>query len=115
MIGISAATETQSAENVLVKTPTLNRGLPQRLADFTTLAEGLDYAAQGVTGFNFYSGRGALAHALPFAELRRRALMTARKLLSTGLQRKERVAIVAETGPEFVITFFASQYAGLIP
>ena len=115
MSGISAATETQSAEKVLVKTPTLNRGLPQRLADFATLAEGLDYAAQGVTGFNFYSGRGALAHALPFAELRRRALMTARKLLSTGLQRKERVAIVAETGPEFVITFFACQYAGLIP
>ena len=115
MSGISAATETQSIEKVLVKTPTLNRGLPQRLADFTTLAEGLDYAAQGVTGFNFYSGRGALAHALPFSELRRQALMTARKLMSTGLRRKERVAIVAETGPEFVITFFACQYAGLIP
>ncbi len=99
----------------LARTPRLNRDLPQRLADFSTLAEGLDYAAQGVTGFNFYSGRGALEHVLPFSELRRRAVVTARKLLSTGLKRLERVAIVAETGPDFVISFFACQYAGLMP
>ncbi|MDE2384603.1 MAG: fatty acyl-AMP ligase [Alphaproteobacteria bacterium] len=104
-----------SEAQALVKTPTVNRDLPQRLADFSTLAEGLDYAAQGVTGFNFYSGRGSLAHVLPHAELRRQALVTARKLLSSGLKRMDRVAIVAETGPEFVITFFACQYAGLIP
>ena len=85
------------------------------MADFATLTEGLDYAAQGVTGFNFYSGRGALEHVLAHAELRRRALMVARKLMSTGLKRLDRVAIVAETGPDFVITFFACQYAGLIP
>ncbi len=115
MSGTSALTETLKTENVLVKTPTLNRDLPLRISDFSTLAEGLDYAAQGVTGFNFYSGRGALSHVLPFSELRRRALMTARKLMSIGLHRKERVAIVAETGPEFVVTFFACQYAGLIP
>ncbi len=99
----------------LVKTPTLNQNLPQRLADFSTLAEGVDYAAQGVTGFNFYSGRGALEHVLPHAEMRKRALILARKFLSTGLKRLDRVAIVAETGPDFVITFFACQYAGLIP
>jgi len=99
----------------LNKTPTVNQHLQQRLADFGTLAEGLDYAAQGVTGFNFYSGRGALEHVLPHAELRRRALALARKLMSTGLKRLDRVAIVAETGPDFVVTFFACQYAGLIP
>ena len=99
----------------LIKTPTTNQNLPQRLADFGTLVEGLEYAAQGVTGFNFYSGRGALEHVLAHAELRRRALVTARKLMSTGLKRLDRVAIVAETGPDFVVTFFACQYAGLIP
>ena len=100
---------------ILVKTPTLNQSLPQRIADFATLAEGLDYAAQGVTGLNFYSGRGALEYILPYSELRRRALILSRKLMSTGLKRFDRVAIVAETGPDFIVTFFACQYAGLVP
>ena len=101
--------------SALIRTPTLNRDLELRLADFATLAEGLDYAAQGATGFNFYSGRGVLEHVMPFSDLRRKALATARKLLSTGLKRLDRVAIVAETGPEFIISFFACQYAGFIP
>ena len=100
---------------LLVKTPTLNQNLSQRLADFATLAEGLDYAAQGVTGFNFYSGRGALEHVMPYSDLRRRALVLARRLMSTGLRRLDRVAIVAETAPDFIVTFFACQYAGLVP
>ena len=110
-----ALEEKKAQAEPLARTPRLNRDLPQRLSDFATLSEGLDYAAQGVTGFNFYSGRGALEHVLPFAELRRRAMVTARKLLSTGLKRLDRVAIVAETGPEFVVSFFACQYAGLLP
>ena len=96
-------------------TPRSNRHLPQRLAAFGTLAEGLDYAAQGKTGFNFYSARGAIEHVLPYAVLRQRALTTARKLLSLGLKRFDRVAVVAETGPDFMGVFFACQYAGLIP
>jgi fatty-acyl-CoA synthase len=112
----SLALEDKKADlGVLARTPRLNRDLPQRLANFSTLAEGLDYAAQGVTGFNFYSGRGVLEFVLPFSELRRRAMATARKLLSTGLKRFDRVAIVAETGPEFVVSFFACQYAGFMP
>ncbi len=99
----------------LARTPRANRDLPQRLADFNTLAEGLDYAAQGVTGFNFYSGRGALEHVQPYALLRKSAQSTARKLLSLGLKRGARVAVVAETGPDFMTVFFACQYAGLIP
>ena len=105
----------KAESSVLVKTPTLNQSLPQRIADFATLAEGLDYAAHGVTGLNFYSGRGTLEHVLPYVELRRRALVLARKLMSTGLKRLDRVAIVAETGPDFIVTFFACQYAGLVP
>lgn len=97
------------------RTPRSNRHLAQRLATFDTLAEGLDYAALGNTGFNFYSSRGALEHVLPYAVLRQRALTTARKLLSLGLKRFDRVAVVAETGPDFMAVFFACQYAGLIP
>ena len=96
-------------------TPTVNRSLAQNLASFGSLAEGLDYAARGATGFNFYSSRGALQTVLPYAELRRRAVSTARKLLSLGLKRGDRVAVVAETGPEFMAVFFGCQYAGLIP
>jgi fatty-acyl-CoA synthase len=96
-------------------TPTSNRSLLQNLAGFNSLAEGLDYAAKGVTGFNFYSARGSLGEVLPYAELRRRAVATARKLLSLGLKRGDRVAVVAETGPDFMGVFFGCQYAGLIP
>jgi len=96
-------------------TPTSNRSLPQDLAGFGSLVEGLEYAARGVTGYNFFSSRGSLETALPYSELRRRALVTARKLLSLGLSRGDRVAVVAETGPEFMAVFFGCQYAGLIP
>jgi fatty-acyl-CoA synthase len=101
--------------NGLVRTPRANRDLEQKLGGFATLAEGLDYAARGLTGFNFYSSKGVLAHVLPYAELRRMALTTARKLVSLGLKRGDRVAVVAETGPEFMAVFFGCQYAGLVP
>ncbi len=100
---------------LLSRTPRSNRDVPQQLGGFATLAEGLDYAARGVTGFNFYTGRGALDVVLTYSELRSQALSTARKLLSSGLKRLDRVAIVAETGADFMVTFFACQYAGLVP
>ncbi len=99
----------------LMRTPRKNVNLAQKLGGFSTLCEGLDYAAQGQTGFNFYSGRGALQHVVPYAQLRRRAMATARKLLALGLKRGDRVAVVAETGPEFMDVFFGCQYAGFIP
>ncbi|WP_119389423.1 fatty acyl-AMP ligase [Taklimakanibacter lacteus] len=89
--------------------------LAKVLGGFATLTAGLDYAARGVTGFNFYSSRGQLEHVLPYRELRTRAIATARKLLTTGLKRGERVAIVAETSPDFMAVFFGCQYAGLVP
>ncbi len=92
-----------------------NRELPQRLAGFSTLTEALDYAAQGQTGFNFFGNRGALAQSLSYADLRHRAISTARKLLSIGLKRGDRVAVVAETGADFMSVFFGCQYAGLVP
>jgi len=102
-------------EFVLKPTPHQNPVLAKVLGGFATLTAGLDYAARGVTGFNFYSSRGALEHVLPYRELRLRAIATARKLLTTGLKRGDRVAIVAETSPEFMAVFFGCQYAGLVP
>ena len=95
-------------------TPTLHT-LPFRAADFATLAEALDYAAQGETGANFYSGRGQLYAAMPYSVLREESRVLGRKLLGMGLQKGDRVALVAETNPDFLRFFFACQYAGLIP
>ena len=44
--------------------------VPLRAADFSTLSEALDYAAQGETGCNFYSDRGQLSAVLSYADLR---------------------------------------------
>jgi len=86
-----------------------------RWADFSTLIEALDYAAQGPTGLNFYSLRGELAEALPYADLRRTARELASDLLGRGLQPGDRVGLIAETDGDFVRAFFACQYAGLVP
>src|SRR5215468_6568064 len=68
-------------------TPTRNRHLKQRVGGFASVVEALDYAAKGEAGFNFYSGRGELVCALPYAELRSQAETTARRLLSLGFER----------------------------
>ncbi len=112
---VPADTAAQQDDVVLARTPRKTVGMKKILGEFATLTEGLDYAAQGDTGLNFYAPRGALQHVMPYSQLRARALETGAKLLNAGLKRGERVAIVAETGPEFVVTFFACQYAGLVP
>jgi fatty-acyl-CoA synthase len=88
---------------------------PLRPADFAGLAEALDYAAQGKAGANFYDGRGNLQAVLPYSELAARAKETARRMRGLGLERGARVALVAETTPDFLIFFFACQYAGVVP
>ncbi len=95
-------------------TPTASQ-IALRTADFATLAEALDYAAQGASGFNFYNGRGELRTVLSYAELRAESQILARRLLSLQLSRGARIAIVAETHPDFPRFFFACQYAGLTP
>jgi fatty-acyl-CoA synthase len=98
----------------VIATPT-RHDLPFRAADFATLTEALDYAAQGETGTNFYTGRGVIYASLTYRQLRLEALELAGKLLGLGLEQGDRVALVAETNPDFVRFFFACQYAGLIP
>jgi fatty-acyl-CoA synthase len=97
----------------LEATPTENK-LPLRAADFSNLAEALDYAAEGHTGCNFYNGRGELYAAVPYRDLRAQARRLARRLLSLGLERGARVALIADTNPDFARFFFACQYAGLV-
>jgi fatty-acyl-CoA synthase len=77
------------------------------------LTDALEYAAQGRTGYNFYDGKGVLSCALPYRDLRERALLLARRL--RGFARGSRVALVAHTHPDFAVVFFACQYAALVP
>ena len=98
----------RGSETALKPTPHRNPVLAKVLGGFATLTAGLDYAARGVTGFDFYSPRGELEHVLSYRELRVLALQTARKLLATGLRRGERVAVVAETSPDFMAVFFGA-------
>jgi fatty-acyl-CoA synthase len=98
----------------LTSTPT-NHALPFRAADFATLTEALDYAARGETGANFFTGRGAIYAALSYRELREQAMELAHRLLGLGLEAGARVALVAETNPDFLAFFYACQYAGLVP
>jgi fatty-acyl-CoA synthase len=100
--------------DTLVVTPTPDT-LPRRFADFNTLGEALDYAAGGVRGLNFHDPRGRLTRAYTFAELREDAVRAAWRLIAEGVGPKDRVAIIAETGPDFAALFFGAIYAGAWP
>ena len=89
--------------------------LALRKANFSTLCEALDYAAQGQTGVNFYNAKGEIYASSTYAELREEALALAHRLTGLGIERGGRVALVAETSPHFVRFFWACQYAGLVP
>jgi len=98
----------------MTPTPTLDE-LPRRFSDFDTLGDALDYAAQGKRGFNFHDARGTLARAYPFRELREDALAAARRLIVAGIKPGDRVALIADTEPQFCALFFGAVYAGALP
>ena len=106
-----------SSESTLTAspTPTICELQALRLADFDTLTEALEYAASGSKGFNFYNAKGGLRSVLPYQALKQNALVAAQRLSGLGLARGERVALIADTTPEFVELFFACRYAGLVP
>jgi fatty-acyl-CoA synthase len=89
--------------------------LPLRLADFNSLAEGLDYAARSEEGLRFYGSRGELEYEMSYATLQAVAMRRARQFNAFGLERSSRVGLVAATGPEFLTAFYGCQYAGLVP
>ena len=98
----------------LVATPNEDK-LPRRFSDFATFGEALDYAATGKRGLNFHDPRGKLVRVYPYAELRHDALAAARRLIAHGIQPGDRIALVAETGPEFAALFCGAVYAGAWP
>ncbi|NJN52510.1 MAG: AMP-binding protein [Gammaproteobacteria bacterium] len=87
-----------------------------RPGDFSCLNEALDHAARGSHGMTFFDGRGEVLRELSYRELRERAVLAARRLIALpGVSRGDRIALIAETRPEFAILFFACEYAGLVP
>ena len=111
-VAAEAPGATQYGPRVL---PTDRGGLPLSPGEFDTLCDALDYAAKADTGLNFFTVKGELNEPLSYRDLRERALIAAQKIARLGLERGERVAILAETKPYFHIHFFACQYAGLVP
>jgi len=101
-------------ESTLTPTPN-DCPLPRRRADFATFAEAIDYAARSQKGLNFHDMRGELVRAYPYSELREDALAMARRLVAAGIGKGDRVALVAETGPEFAALFCGAVYAGAWP
>jgi len=106
--------QTAGAETNWTPTPS-DDARPRRFADFATLGEALDYAAGGTRGLNFHDPRGNLIRAYPFAELRADALGVASRLIARGIAPGARIAMLAETGPDFAAAFFGAIYAGIWP
>ncbi|MEZ5829922.1 MAG: fatty acyl-AMP ligase [Dongiaceae bacterium] len=99
----------------LQATPTTSPGLATRRSDFDTICEALDYAARGETGFNFFTAKGDLAQVLTYRELRDRACDFAQGLVRLGLAKGERMLLIADTDPDFMVAFCGCQYAGVLP
>ncbi|MFZ5781919.1 MAG: fatty acyl-AMP ligase [Pseudomonadota bacterium] len=95
--------------------PTRNDRLALRRANFRTVPDMLDYAAEGQTGVTFYTVRGEVQAALAWTEIRRRAQATARRLIGAGFAPGDRLLLTADTWPGFFDLFFGCQYAGLLP
>ncbi|GAB5487057.1 MAG: fatty acyl-AMP ligase [Parasphingorhabdus sp.] len=98
----------------LCVTPTTDAH-PKRFSDFETLGEALDYAAQGQKGFNFHDARATLVRVYPYSELREDALVAAKQLIAFGVKPGDRVALIADTEPQFCALFFGAVYAGALP
>ena len=99
-----------------VLTPTPNDcDLPRRRSDFATFNEAIDYAARSDKGLNFHDMRGTLERVYPYAQMREDALEAAYRLMAMGIGKEDRVALVAETSPEFAALFCACTLMGAWP
>lgn len=115
MVSDVPGSEELLAERATVTSTPTEDSLARRFADFETLGEALDFAASGVRGLNFHDARGGLVRPYPFAELREDALAMARRLIAAGVKPEDRIALVAETSPDFAALFFGVVYAGAWP
>ena len=114
----SSDSEMMRADTDRSAVPALTRtegGVPRRFADFHTLGEALDYAATSACGLNFFDARAQNPRVLSYAELASDAREGAQRLIAKGVQPGDRIALIAETSPEFVSAFFAAVYAGALP
>lgn len=96
-------------------TPTCNQSLPHRYAGFSNVCQALDYAAKGETGVNFYNVEGELTESLSYAALRELATTLAARWAREEHLAGAVIGMIAETSPEFLVHFYAAQYAGLVP
>ncbi len=109
-----ATTQEAPASTGLIPTPNRDSH-PRRISDFATFGEALDYAALGQRGMNFHDARGNLARVYPFSELREDSLAAARRMIVHGVKPGDRIALVAETSPDFAALFCGAVYAGAWP
>lgn len=97
-------------------TPTPNDcELPRKRAQFATFNDAIDYAAKSRKGLNFHDMRGVLERVYPYSEMRDDAIQMAYRLIASGIKREDRVALIAETGPDFAALFCACVYTGAWP
>lgn len=97
-------------------TPTPNDcALPRIRADFATFNEAVNYAARSEKGLNFHDMRGSLECVYPYAAMRADAIAMAYRLVDAGVAKGDRVALIAETGPDFAALFCACVFAGAWP
>ncbi len=102
-------------QDTLIKPTPNDCALPRRRADFATFNEAIDYAARSEKGLNFHDMRGTLERAYTYREMREDGLAMAHRLVAAGIGRGDRVALIAETCPEFAALFCACIYAGAWP
>ena len=75
--------------------------LPRIRAQFETFCDAIDYAARSKKGLNFHDMRGQLERVYPYSEMREDAIEMAYRLIEAGIKKEDRVALIAETGPDF--------------
>ena len=98
----------------LVPTPN-DCPLPRIRADFATFNDAVDYAARSLKGMKFHDMRGELERVYPFSEMRADAVQMAYRLIDAGAKKGDRIALIAETGPDFAALFCACTLAGIWP
>ncbi len=89
--------------------------LPRIRADFATFNDAIDYAARSAKGMNFHDMRGELELVYPYAQMRTDALDMAYRLVASGITKGDRIALIAETGPDFSALFCACTLVGAWP
>ena len=79
-----------------------------------TVSDALAAAARSAHGYRFIGARGVECHK-SYAEMYEGALRVAGSLTARGLRRGDLVAIIVGDPESFLVTFFGTAIAGLVP